>query len=321
MLKKSNLNPIIKPNDLKSDDIRLKYISSIFNPSAIKIKNEYNLLLRVQNRGRETVLVKAKSNDGLNFTIAKTPIKIQNISQLKNKIFHIYDPRITNINNVYYIVVAMDLDIGCRLGLIDTKDFNNFQFKGIISENDNRNGVLFPEKINGKYIRLDRPNLSENGGVKSGSQIHISYSEDLLKWTNSKPILQGNFHYWDELIGAGTPPIKTMDGWLVIYHGVATHFASSNIYQAGVFLLELNNPEKVIYRSRYNILEPDELYEQVGQVNNVVFPTGIIVEDYDEDGFAKNDSEVKIYYGGADTCICLATTTVKELILFAKNEI
>ena len=77
----------------------------------------------------------------------------------------------------------MDIDIGCRLGLIETKDFNNFHFKGIIRENDNCNGVLFPEEINGKYIRLDRPNLSENEGVKSGSEIHISYSEDLLKWT------------------------------------------------------------------------------------------------------------------------------------------
>jgi predicted GH43/DUF377 family glycosyl hydrolase len=108
--------------------------------------------------------------------------------------------------------------------------------------------------------------------------------------------------------------VKTREGWLHIYHGVATHFGGANIYQAGVMLLDLKDPSKVIGRCRENILEPRDMYELVGQVPNVVFPTGWIIEEYDMDGFALPDSEVKIYYGAADTVVGLATTTVQELL-------
>ena len=126
--------------------------------------------------------------------------------------------------------------------------------------------------------------------------------------------------YWDELIGSGPPPIKTNEGWLLIYHGIATHFASANIYQAGVVLLDLEDPAQVMYRSKYNILEPREHYELLGQVPNVVFPTGIIVEEYDENGNAVMESAVKIYYGAADSCVCFAETTISTLIGMVKNE-
>jgi len=195
---------------------------------------------------------------------------------------------------------AMDMDSGCQLGLAQTMDFENYEFLGITSNEDTRNGVLFPEKI--------------NGNVASGNTIMISQSEDLLNWQTIAPVISGRFHYWDELIGAGPPPIKTKKGWLQIYHGVATHFASSNIYQAGVMLLDLENPAKVIGRSRYNILEPRETYEQLGQVPNVVFPSGAIVKKVDADGFADLDSEVYVYYGAADTCVGLAICTINELI-------
>lgn len=115
------------------------------------------------------------------------------------------------------------------------------------------------------------------------------------------------------MIGSGPPPVKTRKGWLQLYHGVATHF-NNPIYQLGVLLLDLEDPGKVISRSSQNILEPREIYEMVGQVPNVVFPSGMIIENYDEDGFAEDNSEVKIYYGAADSCIGLATTNIKELL-------
>ncbi len=214
---------------------------------------------------------------------------------------------------------AMDLDDGCRLGLAQTVDFEKFDFLGIVSDDDNRNGVLFPEKINGKYLRLDRPNKVQlAGGPTSGSAIYLSESDDLVHWQTVGVVASGRFHYWDELIGAGPPPIKTRQGWLQIYHGVATHFGSANIYQAGVMLLDLKNPLQVIGRSRYNILEPRELYELVGQVPNVVFPSGAIVAEVDADGFAQLDSRVFIYYGAADTGVGLATSTIAELLELAK---
>lgn len=148
----------------------------------------------------------------------------------------------------------------------------------------------------------------------------LSESMDLLHWKPAQSIISGRFHYWDELIGAGPPPIKTRAGWLQIYHGVATHFGSANIYQAGVMLLDLQNPGHVIGRGRYNILEPRELYELTGQVPNVVFPSGAIVENVDSDGFAKPNSRVLVYYGAADTCVGLATATIDELIHDAVND-
>jgi beta-1,4-mannooligosaccharide/beta-1,4-mannosyl-N-acetylglucosamine phosphorylase len=125
--------------------------------------------------------------------------------------------------------------------------------------------------------------------------------------------MSGRPRYWDELIGSGPPPVKTQAGWLHIYHGVARHFGAG-IYQAGVVLLDLENPARVIARSRNNFLEPRELYEVVGQVPNVVFPTGMIVDDVDGQGYAAPTATVRVYYGAADTCVGLALTTVDELL-------
>jgi beta-1,4-mannooligosaccharide/beta-1,4-mannosyl-N-acetylglucosamine phosphorylase len=216
---------------------------------------------------------------------------------------------------VYYIMFAMDMDAGCQLGLGKTTDFKDFVFLGITSNEDIRNGVLFPEKVNGHYLRMDRPNKSRHeSGPTSGSTIWLSRSDDLLNWEPVAPLIDGRFHYWDEFIGSGPPPVKTRQGWFHIYHGVAGHFGSSNIYQAGVMLLDLHDPSKVISRSWCNILEPRELYELTGQVPNVVFPSGMIVMEYDAEGFAKPDSEVYVYYGAADTSVGLAVSKINSLI-------
>ncbi len=242
------------------------------------------------------------------------------MEKVKEKIYHIYDARITKLENNYYIMFAMDMDKGCQLGLAKTMDFEEFNFLGIVSDGDVRNGVIFPEKVNGKYLRFDRPNKVQlEGGPASGNTIYLSESDNLLNWKTVKPVMSGRFHYWDENIGSGPPPVKTKEGWLQVYHGVAMHFASSNIYQAGVSLHDLNDPSIVLYRGKYNILEPRELFELTGQVPNVVFPCGIVVENYDADGFASLDSKVLIYYGAADTSIGLAVTTIKELIEDSKQ--
>ncbi len=311
-------NPIITRKDIPEIIPHLVDVSSVFNPGAVKFGDQYLLLLRVQSRGRETFMLTAKSDDGIHYSISNKIVQFKGIEKVLGQIYHCYDPRITRINDVYYIIFAMDMDSGCRLGLAKTNDFENFEFMGIVSEDDNRNGVLFPEKINGKYLRLDRPNeIDLPNGPATGSIIRLSESEDLLEWETVGPVITGRSHYWDERIGAGPPPIKTEQGWLQIYNGVATHFASSNIYQAGVMLLDLENPLKVIGRSRYNILEPREMYELVGQVPNVVFPSGAITKKVDSMGFAKMDSQVFIYYGAADTCVGLAIASVKDLIQLA----
>ncbi|MFA6455180.1 MAG: glycoside hydrolase family 130 protein [Bacteroidota bacterium] len=320
MLKRNSKNPVVTRADISNIAPHLVDVSSVFNPGAIKYHNKYILLLRVQNRGRETFIVKAESDNGVDFSVDNSIVDFKGIEKVKEKIYHIYDARITKIGNEYYIMFAMDMDAGCQLGLGKTIDFENYEFLGIVSDGDIRNGVLFPEKVNGKYLRFDRPNKVQlASGPSSGNTIYLSESEDLLKWKSFAPVMSGRFHYWDENIGSGPPPVKTREGWLHVYHGVAMHFASSNIYQAGVSLHDLKDPSVVLHRGKYNILEPREIYELTGQVPNVVFPSGMIVEQYDAEGYATLESKVLIYYGAADTVVGLAVSTIRELLDAAKQ--
>ncbi len=306
-------NPILTRIDIPEIPPDLVDVTSVFNPGAILFNDKILLMLRVQNRARETYFVMAQSKDGINFKVEEEFISWQGIEKVKERIYHVYDPRITCIGKVYYIMFAMDLASGCKLGLGRTLDFKHFEFVDIVSVEDNRNGVLFPEKFNGKYLRLDRPNKVQlEDGPLTGSSIWLSESADLIAWNPVKKIISGRAHYWDELIGAGPPPIKTKEGWLQIYHGIAMHYQP--IYQAGIMLLDLADPTRVISRGRFNILEPREDYETVGQVPNVCFPTGIIVDEYDQNGFALPESLVRIYYGAADTSVCMAASTISQLL-------
>jgi len=306
-------NPVVERTDIPAIAPDLVDVSSVFNPGATFYNGKIMLMLRVQNRARETYFVMAESDDGIKFSVEENYITWKEIDKIEEKIFHIYDPRITRIGKVYYILFAMDLESGCKLGLGRTTDFKDFYFLATVSREDNRNGVLFPEKIDGKFLRLDRPNLVQlEDGPLTGSSIWLSESRDLIEWKPVKEIIKGKPHYWDELIGAGPPPVKTYKGWLQIYHGIAMHYQP--IYQAGVLLLDLADPSKLIARGRFNILEPRELYETTGQVPNVCFPTGIIVDEYDENGYARPESRVSIYYGAADTSVGLATSTIADLL-------
>ena len=313
MLKRYSKTPIISPKDIVSSHSEMIDVSSVFNPGVTQFGNKILLLLRVQNRGRETLTVKATSDDGVHFSIDDQPMKFSGMDNLDETVFHIYDLRITRIENIYFVMAAMDVVGKCLLGLFKTEDFSSLEFLGIKGEDDNRNGVLFPEKINSKYASFDRPNKSLlEGGVTTGNAIWYSESDDLKEWDLKQLVMEGRLHYWDENIGAGPPPVKTHKGWLMVYHGISMHYQP--IYQAGVVLLDLDEPWKVISRGRYNILEPREIWEMVGQVPNVVFPTGLIVDSMDDSGFTNPSSNIKLYYGAVDTHIGLATSTVQELI-------
>jgi beta-1,4-mannooligosaccharide/beta-1,4-mannosyl-N-acetylglucosamine phosphorylase len=308
-------NPLITRSDLPNIEPHLVDVSSVFNPGVARWGAQIVLLLRVQNRGRETYLLPAFGENGIDFTIATEPVQFRGIEKLDYRVYHVYDPRITKVGESFYITLALDTDTGCQIGLAKTTDFRRYDFLGVLMHGEARNAVLFPEKIGGEFAMLYRPNRSRvDGGVASGSEIELATSSDLQNWTPGKIVLSGRFHFWDEYIGSGPPPIKTRQGWLHVYHGVATHFAASNIYQAGIVLLDLDHPEKVIARSRYNILEPRELYELIGQVPNVVFPTGLIPAHQPDVGFIDDDAELLMYYGAADSSVCLATTSVRELL-------
>jgi predicted GH43/DUF377 family glycosyl hydrolase len=314
-LRRSRHNPILTRDDIHDLPGGFTDITSVFNPGAVKLEDKYVLLLRIQSRGRRTMLLTAESGTGVRFRVSDRPVELRGIEKEKDTLYHVYDPRVTKIDDQFYITLAIDTNSGCRMGVASTKDFKRFDFIGVAKDPNTRNAVLFPERIDGWFVRLDRPNkITGPYGPATGLQIDISISEDLLSWEPRGTVLSGRPHYWDELIGSGPPPVKTREGWLHIYHGVATHFGSSNIYQAGVVLLDPDDPSNVIARGRNCILEPRELYEMVGQVPNVVFPTGLIVESYDDEGFALPRSKVQLYYGAADTYVCAASSTIQELI-------
>jgi len=315
VFRRHEANPIITREDIPAVSPELADVSSVFNPGAVAYKGRHLLMLRVQTRGRETRLMMAESADGRAFEVWPRVVEFKGLSRIMGAVYHVYDPRITRIGSDHFIMFAMDTDFGCRLGTARTSDFVTFDFLGLATKDDMRNGVLFPERIAGKHLRLDRPNkvrLPEGG--TTGDEIWLSESDDLIKWDPVRRVISGRAHYWDELVGPGPPPVKTRAGWLLLYHGVATHFASSNIYQTGALLLDLADPSVVLARTRNNILEPRDPWEMVGQVPNVVFPTGLIVDEFDGNGFATMESPVTLYYGAADTCVCGATSTVGELV-------
>jgi beta-1,4-mannooligosaccharide/beta-1,4-mannosyl-N-acetylglucosamine phosphorylase len=313
-VERSRRNPILTRRDIPPIPPHVVDVSSVFNPGAIRDGDRTVLLLRVQTRGRETVLLPAESADGETFTVHPRLVEIKGLDAVPKKIHHVYDPRLTRLDQTTYVVFAADTNHGCRLGVAATDDFERFELISF-GGNDARNGVLFPERIGGQYLRLERPNRTRlESGVSTGDQIVLAASDDLATWVEVGPVMAGRPHYWDELIGSGPPPVKTPQGWLHIYHGVARHLVGCDIYQAGVCLLDLDNPRRVLARGRNNILEPREPYEQVGQVPNVVFPTGMVVDDFDEAGFARPSSPVRVYYGAADTVVAMATTTISDLL-------
>ncbi len=314
-LVRSSDNPILTVRDIPSMPPDVVDPSSVFNPGAVRWGDRYMLMLRVQTRGRHTHLVMAESRNGREFDVWPELVRIPGLHSVGQVIHHVYDPRITAIDDEFLVMFAADTDRGCRLGTARTSDFREFELVGLGEHPDIRNGVIFPQRFDGRYLRLDRPNSEQApGGPASGDEIWLSESRDLVDWRPLGSILAGRPRYWDERIGAGPPPVRTKSGWLLVYHGIATHFASVSIYQAGVALLDLDDPSKVIGRARDNVLEPRKLYEMVGQVPNVVFPSGMIVEECDDEGFATDDSRVLVYYGAADTSVCLATGTVRDLV-------
>jgi beta-1,4-mannooligosaccharide/beta-1,4-mannosyl-N-acetylglucosamine phosphorylase len=294
-MRRASGNPILTRADIPDIAPRLIDATSVFNPGAIKMEDRYHLMLRVQSRGRETFLLMARSDDGHRFEVSTEPVSLGEIDA-----YHVYDPRLTRLEDACYVVFAADVDGGCLLGTARTTDFESFELIEV-GDPDVRNGVLFPERVGGRYLRLERPNTR----TISGDEIWLAESDDLVAWRRVAPILKGRPHFWDELVGSGPPPVRTQEGWLHVYHGIATHFRSVNIYQAGAVLLDLEDPTKVLARTRNNILEPREHYELCGQVPNVVFPSGMIVEE---------DETVLLYYGAADSCVGLAETTITELV-------
>ncbi len=275
--------------------------NTVFNGTPIVTEDGVYLLLRIEGQSGYSYFALARSPDGLHFTIDEKPVMLP----AKEGNFAIYeekgieDPRITVIDGVCYVMYTAVSGYGSRIALAKTHDYVNYERIALVSEPGNKDGILFPRKINGRYARLDRPI-----GLDRGS-IWISYSPDLVNWGDSQVVITPRSGYWDEFrIGASVTPIETDQGWLEIYHGVKMTSAGP-IYRIGVVLLDLEDPSQVIKRGDQPILSPREEYERIGDVGNVCFACGAVISD---------NGEMKIYYGAADTSICIATCTLNQIL-------
>ncbi len=288
-------NPIIE-----LEDIPFK-CNTVFNAAATRYNDEYLLLLRVENLQGRSVFVLAHSSDGFQFKVDDFPVMwpVESGPMAVYETHGIEDPRITLMDGVYYIMYTAFGELGPTVALATTADFKSFERHGLINMPPSKNAALFPRKIGGRYCRFARP---ASGG--SGS-IWVSYSKDLKYWGDHQVVIAPRAGHWDcARIGAGAPPIETDQGWLEIYHGVKDTSAGP-IYRLGAVLLDLEDPSKVLGRSLIPVLMPREMYERIGDIGNVVFSCGVIPED---------DGTIKVYYGAADTCICLSIGRIDDLI-------
>ena len=296
MIKRYSGNPILTKKDIPYP------VATVHNAGMVKHNDEYIMLFRSHKLNGRSIIGKAVSSDGYNFKVEPRPFLVPATDGVfkEYEAYGVEDPRISYIDGEYLITYSAYSKHGVRIGLAKTKDFQSVERFSLITEADYRNVVIFPEKFNGLYARLDRPHSEISPWA-----IWISYSPDLRYWGDSELIMRPVQYHWDEMkIGPGATPIKTPRGWLNIYHGVFPTMAGS-VYRLGVALHDLHNPSKIIAVGDEWILQPEETHEVTGYVPNVVFTCGAIPEP---------DGSVKIYWGGADTVMCVGTANIEELV-------
>lgn len=286
-------NPSIGIDDLPFPCLDIR------DAGAVKVGDTYVLLVTIEALDGRTRIYRAEGTDGYRFEVDPEPV----LAPTDAEPFSTYeadgleDPRITPLDGVYYVIYTAKSSLGLRLGIAKTEDFRAFERIGLISQPDTKHGALFPEKIDGRYARLERP--------REGGAIWISYSDDLIYWGNMHFIMGPRAGYWDyHRIGPGTPPVRVDEGWLIVYYGVKETSAGPLI-RLGAALLDAGEPHKVLGRANVPILSPKEPYERSGDVNNLVFSCGAVLED---------GGEFRLFYGGADSCICVGTAPVRKMV-------
>ena len=334
-LKKYENNPILSPNPEN-------YWENIVvcNPGVWYENGKFSMLYRAAGDDTEHYIRigLAESTDGKCFTrVSNEPVFGPSVDGPDQG--GVEDPRIVKFGDDFYVTYAyrphypgqywkfehdvillpesneyspaVIKDNIANSGLAVTKDFKNWRRLGRVTDSnlDDRDVILFPEKINGKFAMLHRPKqwIGEEYGVENPA-IWIRFSDDLMVWNEPSTLLFGGINdTWQEKIGGSTPPLRTEEGWLLIYHGVEN--GGQGYYRVGVALLDLEDPTKVLARSTEWIMEPEHSYEIEGFYKGCVFPTGNVIVD----------DTLYVYYGGADKYVGLATCSVKEILDYLKD--
>lgn len=302
LIERYSNNPVLTPDDVPYP------VATVHNAGAVKYNDRYILLFRSHRHNGRSIIGRADSSDGFTFGVHPKPFLLP----AETGIFSVYeeygieDLRICPCDGAYYLTYSCYSRHGVRIGLARTYDFQEVERIALISHADMRNVVLLPERLNGRYVRLERPHTE----IMPWS-IWISYSPDLIHWGDAQVVIRPMTYHWDELkVGPGTPPVKTTAGWLHIYHGVFQTMAGA-VYRLGAALHDLENPAKVIAVADDWILEPHDPWERVGYVPNVVFTCGAVLED---------DETMIVYWGGADTVMCAGIARIGDIVELCRSK-
>jgi beta-1,2-mannobiose phosphorylase / 1,2-beta-oligomannan phosphorylase len=290
-------NPIIAPRQERPWELR-----GTFNPGTITDDGDLHILYRAVDENKVSRLAYARSSNGTEI-LERSQEPLIEPSEVWEE-FGCEDPRITRLDGRFYITYTAYSRRGPRIALASTNNFERFEKLGLIGPDRNdKDCVIFPERVGGKIAMLHRLR----------SRVQIAYFDNISDLSNSRDfwrdyldhmddyeVIRSKFPWEQRKVGVGPPPIKTDHGWLVIYHGVS----SDKVYRAGAMLLDLENPAKVLARTKEPILEPQMQFEKQGAVPNVVFP----------DGLAVIDGTLSVYYGGADAVCCVASAPFDQFL-------
>ncbi len=292
-------NPIITRDHVES-------ANSIFNSAVAHYERGFAGIFRCDDRRLIMRLHSGFSGDGINWELLQEPISFECDDPEIGEFIYGYDPRLVWIDDRYYVTWCNGYH-GPTIGIAYTYDFKEYYQLENAFLPYNRNGVLFPRRIRGKFAMLSRP--SDTGHTPFGD-IFYSESPDLQHWGHHRHVMSPTTGWQSTKIGAGPVPIETDEGWLLIYHGVWTS-CNGFVYGAGAALLDLEEPWKVLHRSNDYLIYPREGYERIGDVPNVVFPCAALSD--------AETGRIALFYGGADTVTCIAFSHIDLLVDFARN--
>lgn len=293
-------NPVIGRNPVKE-------VARIFNSAVIPYEGAFIGVFRGEQTNGIPYIYLGRSEDAIHWDFDREKISFVDEAGKPFMPQYAYDPRLVKVEDVYYIIWCQDF-YGAAIGVAKTKDFKTF----VRVENPflpfNRNAVLFPRKIGGKFMMLSRP--SDSGHTPFGD-IFLSESADMEYWGRHRHVMGKSPEWWESVkVGGGAAPIETSEGWLLFYHGVSGS-CNGFIYSIGGAILDIDNPSIVKYRCGNFLLTPQEWYEERGFVPNVTFPCAALTD--------APSGRIAIYYGAADTYVGLAFTTVDKVVSYIKE--
>lgn len=300
LFRRHHANPLLTAADWPTA------VNVVFNPAAVQIGAETVLLARVEARTGISHLAVARSANGVDgWSIDPEPL-LEPVAGIETEQWGFEDARAVWVEELGRHVITCTAygPAGPTVFLATTEDFHAVERVGIVVAPEDKNAALLPERVGGKWILFHRP-TSHFATARPG--ISLSRSPDLRSWSAPEIVMEPREGAsWDSLrIGIGPPLLKTEHGWLLVYHGVKETVAGA-IYRVGLALLDLEDPTRVLRRTSTWVLSPDEAYERQGDVPNALFPCGMIHD--------REQGELRLYYGAADTSICLATSSLDDVL-------